>query len=435
MDGMKRPVLLAAVLAASSVSCTAELGPPPGDAGVVESEYRPPHFFPVAVDAGAPPPNLFDGWGRDEDDLWYAGEDELLLHWDGSSWRRTPRVEEPAGLDPARGCAPCAVGAGGGGATCIPTPPDGPPSMGGAGGGGSGGAGGAGEDVDTGPPDLRGVWARELPPPDGTPDDVPPPLEIFAAGTRGTVLHGRDGWWTREPVVALADPQDPASAYRVHDDLNDIDGSGRNVVVVGAEGLVAWRNRDLCRFEVRQRATRENLNAVMVRGSDLVAVGNLGAIVTQPEGAEPARFRVAGLVVPLRGIWGPGVDRFYAVGLDGTLLRSSGFPALSITEITGAPRVYLRDVWGLSMSDVFLVGWNGTIAHFDGQTVTELLEADSGERFTRSRLESVLGFRRPPPPTRQPGAPAPPEPPEDALITDAGPVFIGGVTATILRGP
>jgi hypothetical protein len=162
-------------------------------------------------------------------------------------------------------------------------------------------------------------------------------------------------------------------------------------------------------------------------------VGNLGALVTQSAGSDPVRHRQAGLVVPLRGIWGPSIDRFYVVGLDGTFLRMDGFPDLQVTEITGAPRVYLRDIWGLNMGDVYIAGWNGTIVHFDGQEVRELL--DGRKHFTDQRLESVLGFERPPLPPRKEGDPEPPEPPPDALVTGASPVFVGGVTATLLQGP
>ncbi len=260
---------------------------------------------------------------------------------------------------------------------------------------------GAWEPMESGTSaDLRGVWGRG-------PDDV------YAVGTGGTILHFRK----REPIDETEDPAEieaewVVEASPVDVDLNAVAGGGDNLYAVGLGGTILSRDDEGEWTALEDPPTVEAINGLLVdRSGRAVAVGNLGLILRADKDGNWWRQRIDGLNKPLRSVWGPNTDRFYIVGLEGTVLR--GGPDQSIESIPGAPKVFLRSVWGTSMGDAWAVGWNGSVVHLDGQ------QASVVKGVTESRLEGVWGSWV-----------------VDPVTEEGAPVFyLVGVNGTVLVGP
>ncbi|AKU92110.1 hypothetical protein [Vulgatibacter incomptus] len=240
--------------------------------------------------------------------------------------------------------------------------------------------------------DLRSIWGR-------APDDV------YAVGVGGAILHFRpDPDEGGEPVWV-------AEAAPVEVDLNAVAGGGGRIYAAGAEGTILSRDEDGV-WTVVPPVTFETINGLMVDGSGRgLAVGNLGLLLRGDQAGVWRRQRLDGINLALRAVWGPDTSSFYAVGLDGTILRGS--PDGDVESIPGAPKVFLRDVRGTSMGDAWVVGWGGTVVHLDGR------RAEIVANVTDYRLEGVWG-----------GWELDPESGEGLVR-----FYVVGVNGTVLAGP
>lgn len=248
--------------------------------------------------------------------------------------------------------------------------------------------------------DLRSVWGR------GTDD-------VWAVGTGGIILH----YSKREPLPD-EDPDEIQPEWRLEpsptdQDLNAVAGGGGRLYAVGQGGVILSRDAEGEWTLLEDGPTLETINGLFVdwRGR-AVAVGNLGLLLRATEDGGWSRQRLDGVNQPLRAVWGADADRFYVVGLDGTILRADGDGEPVV--IPGAPKVFLRAVFGTSMSDAWVVGWGGVVLHLDGRRATPIAPA-----ATDRRLEGVWGTWA-----------------VDPITEEPAPLFyLVGVGGTVLAGP
>lgn len=247
--------------------------------------------------------------------------------------------------------------------------------------------------------DLRGVWGRGA-------DDV------WAVGAQGTILH-----FSKREALPEEDPDEILPEWQLvpsptESDLNAIAGGGGRLYAVGHMGTILSFDEEDGWTLLEDGPTVETINGLFVDGRGrAVAVGNLGLLLRANEDGAWWRQRIDGLNVPLRAVWGADAERFYVVGLDGTILRASGE---ELEPVPGSPKVFLRAIFGTSMADAWIVGWGGTVLHVNG-TRAEVLSPAA----TDHRLEGVWGRWEVDPETEE-----------------AAPRFyLVGVNGTVLTGP
>ena len=183
--------------------------------------------------------------------------------------------------------------------------------------------------------------------------------DAWAVGTGGTVLHWKGKVTGFEPVEVKS------LAW-----LRGIAVNGTGGWIVGEKGtLFAMINGTS--WIATPSNTSADLNDVWITsGSDAWAVGANGTLMHW-DGAAWGPYPIsseAGPVPTLRAVWGAGAKDVWAVGLNGTVARYDG----SVWTVTRSGELYsLNDIWGSSASDVYAVGSDGTVLHFDGSTWTE----------------------------------------------------------------
>lgn len=305
-------------------------------------------------------PTLWDIWGMGPDNVYAVGNQGIIVHWDGQSWK----VQLGGESNDMYAVTGDAVGLVAGGATGevitnfggglssdkaatgtiqgLTTEADGSTLAVGDGGlvstrtedGWT-----AGESGTTA--DLFGAWAGEN--------------LAMAVGRDGTIVHRTDGTWA--PVESAT----TTTLYDVWGAGDDIawavgEKSGDKTVVTAWDGS-QWAEQSLNKLNYELRA---------ITGFDggdlLIAVGGGGTIVEVVDGVwnkteSPTTFA-------LRGVWGSGSDRVWAVGNIGTILeRVDGTWSAVLDTPT---KVTLYDVWGRDDSDVYAVGQGGAMLRWDG---------------------------------------------------------------------
>ncbi|MBI2376709.1 MAG: hypothetical protein HYV07_22115 [Deltaproteobacteria bacterium] len=235
--------------------------------------------------------------------------------------------------------------------------------------------------------------------------------DVWAVGLSGRIMHLSLDPTTTTPQPRVWVPERAGTRA----DLSGVAAGRDRVVAVGVGGVVLERTEATGWAQVPSD-TAERLNGVWIarNGEDAVAVGNLGAIIRRTGGTW-ARERVTGLVTQLNEVWGTAPDQLLIVGLDGTVLRSSG---TEWEALEGAPRVNLRDVAGISVGNAFIVGMSGTLAALSGREISLVADASV------NRLEAVWGTMMQ----------------LDAGVADGGPTekplfYVVGVSGTVLVGP
>jgi len=247
--------------------------------------------------------------------------------------------------------------------------------------------------------DLRSVWGEG-------PDDV------YAVGSGGIILH----YQIPKPLPGADPEEEPVGIWEleetpVESDLNAVAGGGGRIYAAGAGGVLLSRDEDGRWTEV-ESDTVENINGLFIdRQGQGVAVGNLGLLLRGDAEGQWQRQRVDGVNQALRAVWGTSASSFYAVGLDGTILRGGAEGELN--PIPGAPKVFLRSVWGVSMGEAYAVGWGGTVLRLNGQRASVV------KNITDHRLEGVWGRVFTDPETEE----------------SAARFYLVGVSGTVLAGP
>lgn len=281
-------------------------------------------------------------WGSGPYDVFVAGREGVILHYDGTTWEQ---MDASAGLAPSQlhglwGSGPGKVFAVGAGGTVMHYD------------------GATWQAMASGTvADLSDVWGSG-------------PSDVFAVGDSGTVLHF-DGirWHSMESGgnPALADVWGSASS---------------NVFVVGRTGTVlhytgsTWKPMDYGGSRALTAAWGSSSDNIFAVGGDVRhddPYGNGadgGGQILYYNGHEWAPVEL-GVLPPLWGIWGCSPDDVLAVGGNhagdnGTVVHHKGNEWAVMPGVDPMSTPLLSDVWGSSCGDVFAVGAQGAVLHYDG---------------------------------------------------------------------
>jgi len=184
--------------------------------------------------------------------------------------------------------------------------------------------------------DLYAVWGSS-------------PVDVFAVGKAGTILHYDGKAWT--PVTGGG-----AS------DLHAIWGSSAtDIFAVGKTGVIL--RYDGKAWAPMTGSGNVDLFAVWGSSSDNgFVVGKAGTILHYDGKAwTPV---TGGGASDLHAIWGSSATDIFVVGKTGAILRYDG---KAWAPMTGSGTVDLFAVWGSSSANVFAVGKAGAILHYDGK--------------------------------------------------------------------
>ena len=338
--------------------------------------------------------NLYAVWGRGADDVFAAGDHGLVMHWDGTRWRRMDtgtdrplyslwgndvmtaggndallRLEGSAwstvpnehwnhalwGFD---GPSLLAVEPGG----RIYVSPDGGRSW---------------SDHHHAQILLTSLWG-------------PAPDRLVAVGGAGTLLRYDGRAWAPDPIpldgIEQLDLQDvwghgdqvfvATTEGTLHFDgatwtasggddaeiMYSVWGSGPDDVIAVGDAIMEYDGRT---WTTTKPAHHARLRAVWSADRDhAFAVGECGAIMRRDAGQWSTVTALDGQrlveVLSLDGVWGFGPDHVLAVGSE--VLRYDG----SRWTREEAPPGVMRAIWAASPSDVFVASGKGTVVHHDG---------------------------------------------------------------------
>ncbi len=191
------------------------------------------------------------------------------------------------------------------------------------------------------------------------------PLEGWAAGQRGTILHTVDGGvtWTPESVPATVT-------------LTSIWGSDRtNVYAVGSAGVVVrydgstWTRVTVPTGNTLLRVWGFDANMIWIVGVD-VAMRWDGLAWRETQLPGPAE---------LWGIWGSSTGNVQAVGQNGLILRWDGQAWRTVAS--PFPELLLS-IWGSSAASAWAVGVQGAILHWNGTFWSRVASPTPGSLFS-----------------------------------------------------
>jgi hypothetical protein len=269
---------------------------------------------------------LLSIWGFSEHNIYAAGANGLLLHFDGDEWSRIPsgRNENFRGIWSASDHDLYIVGDSGilyyDGRTFS--------------------------EMDTPPGNYSLIW--------GTSQN-----NIYAWMIEGQLLHFNGAGW--QVVESLSS-----------ESVTFINGNAENnVYAVGTNGLI--ERYDGQNWEKVSRDEALSLVDVWGRGeNDIFAVGNKGRVVHYNGNGWTEMVTPTGS--DLSSVWGRPGEKMIAVGQNGTIIESIGNswtmgPVLTDQNLT--------DVFGSSGNNIFAVGNGGTVLHSDGIGWTRIVSATS----------------------------------------------------------
>lgn len=207
------------------------------------------------------------------------------------------------------------------------------------------------------------VWLSESLP-GSVPDDTSiealwgsGPLDVYAVGSGGTIVHYIDKGWVRE-AVGLTDA-----------DLFDVWGTDDgDVFAVGERGTILRRAAD--GWTIMDNDDTTDLHGVWSSDPDLVfAVGERGTVLSY-DGHRWMPLATA-TDLDLAAVWGTPGAGVMAVGQNGILLRYGGWSYLPPAAPTDSGAV--RALWARGLEDVYaLVAEAPYLQHFDGQAWADL---------------------------------------------------------------
>lgn len=202
--------------------------------------------------------------------------------------------------------------------------------------------------------DLLGIW--------GASD-----TDVWAVGTRGTILRGNGSTWTAVPSGVTVE-------------LWDVHGSGTSDVwAVGEAGTILhWNGTTWSR---RASGTTQDLNGVFaVSASFAIAVGDAGTILSWSNGQWSDMLAGATVrpVTDLAEVWASSTTDAWAVGAgtfqagQGPLWRyQSGAWGLDTLPLGASPAVGLIDIFATSATNVWAVGESSAIYRYSGSWAAE----------------------------------------------------------------
>lgn len=117
------------------------------------------------------------------------------------------------------------------------------------------------------------------------------------------------------------------------------------------------------------------------------AVGNAARITGADTNAPTVAAFNTQTFATLRGVWGATSNDVWAVGSEGTVRRYSGEGRLWSVVSDAPTQATLRAITGTSASDVWAVGDDGVVIHFDGKQWSRIAVAGMGAR--RPALHAV----------------------------------------------
>lgn len=266
--------------------------------------------------------------GSSPTDVWAAGEEGMLSHWDGVRWQWTPSgIGEP--LTSLWSVGPSDVWAAGFRGALLHW---------------DGGTWGQ-TTLGTGQ-SLNGLWARAA-------------NDVWVVGNEGTLFHFDGTSWVRHPVGTK-------------DHFNSIWGTGALAWAGTTGGVYAWDGTSWSKVAAVS-------TPVFVHGSSTSDVWAVGATSWHWDGTawttvpSAAGFSDVFAVSPTVAFGASPAGLFKWNGTTWSLLPSSGVTASGV-----------RTLWGTGESNVWAGGVGGLLAHYDGGTwslVTNSVEA-TGRRFS-----------------------------------------------------
>jgi cysteine-rich repeat protein len=172
---------------------------------------------------------------------------------------------------------------------------------------------------------------------------------VWAVGTTGSLTHYNGTTWTLQTSPA------PTNSL-----INIWGDAANDIYIVGDLGLILhW---DGGSWTPMNTNTTETLNSVWGSGpNDVFAVGP--ATILHFAGGPTLTPMKPVQTNDLEAVWGSGPNNVFAVGDVGTIQRWNG---VSWATMTSGTTAYLWSVWGSSATDVFAVGDTGTVLHYNG---------------------------------------------------------------------
>lgn len=193
------------------------------------------------------------------------------------------------------------------------------------------------------------------------------PSHLFVVGPHGKILHGDGVNWTAMPK--LVDHDLVAVFGRSAEDVYAVGYIGSSWAIPTSEPVVLHWNGTV--WQEQSTPALFGLSGVWVDPQGTAwAVGHRGELLRQEQG-QWRRFGPSISLGALHSIWGSGPNDIYAASgwadtsepPPGELLHWDGcaWRALSIDNTQ-----WLTGVWGSGPTDVFAVGWGGLVMHYDG---------------------------------------------------------------------
>ncbi len=186
------------------------------------------------------------------------------------------------------------------------------------------------------------------------------PVDVYASGANGTVLHFDGTSWTQINVnqsgsLSALWGTGPSDIYTAGSSgmMSHYDGTTWTPVSSGSSGAIMsiWGSSPSNIYSVGYGWTITKLSN-----------GNWGEVSTglAPPGTEANQFF---------GIFGFGADDIYAVAVGGQVVH---FDGVAWSNVGIGTSTNLMDIWGPTAQSLIVVGEDGFISHYDGTNWTQL---------------------------------------------------------------
>jgi hypothetical protein len=190
------------------------------------------------------------------------------------------------------------------------------------------------------------------------------PADVWAAGTAGAagagVLLHFDGTGWRDTLTGAGSAPAAQAVHAVAGNGSQTWALARTAGPHPTTAVLSW-NGSAWAADPTTSARGPDLTALWQDpGGDLWAVGEQASLLQRSGGAWRALWDAART---LTAIWGASSGEVYVAGEAGALLRWDGRVWSALPTGTASP---LRGVWGSASYDVWAVGDAGTLVHWDG---------------------------------------------------------------------
>ena len=193
--------------------------------------------------------------------------------------------------------------------------------------------------------------------------------DIIIVGKKGTILRNTSGVWLK-------------MASRTLSTLNSVWGNAGPIYACGSGGKI-MRYMD-SQWTPMTSQTFNSLNAVWGQSDNdlLYTVGDSGIILKKQSGAWSET--IVDNFVNLHAVWGFSDGKVFAGGYHGTILFHD-IDRPEWTPMTTSTTKTIKDIWGTSSQDIYAVGENGLILHLKQRLIidgpVELNETDKNASY------------------------------------------------------